>query len=33
MFYEDFLKLPIEEQEKILAKNKGSSDNGESFVA
>lgn len=33
MFYEDFLKLPIEEQEKILAKNKGSSDNDGSFVA
>lgn len=33
MYYEDFLKLPIEEQEKILAKNKGSSDNDGSFVA
>ena len=33
MFYEDFLKLPIEEQEEILAKNKDSSDNDGSFVA
>lgn len=33
MYYEDFLKLPIEKQEKILAKNKDSSDNDGSFVA
>lgn len=31
MYYEDFLKLPIEEQNKILKRNKGSS-SGESFV-
>lgn len=31
MYYEDFLKLPIEEQNKILARNKDSS-NDESFI-
>lgn len=33
MYYEDFLQLPIKEQEEIIAKNKDSSDNDGSFIA
>ena len=32
MYYENFLKLPIEEQNKILNRNKDLSNNGKSFI-
>ena len=32
MYYEDFLKLPIEEQNKILNQNKDLSNNDRSFI-